>query len=574
MDRLKDKRVIVYGDERYILDFLYVFDHISVQYYVDDCGSEFAAQYTRLRDENKEEVFVIICKYEELQAERNLQSLGFEKNKQYASASSFFYELDFPIKRIAREKKVFVWGTGDNAADFFTQYVEKNPEIEILGCVDSNADKKGKRFFRKKVYSPEDVLGEKDAFFIIASKKYYLEIKAKLIKNGYKDRTDFISYLEINNYASWMMNETVYDTPRLDYVCYKPFKVAELKPEGRLLICGGMPGLMQKTVPYYYSDFDSIWHSNILKIVRLSTVNGTYSFCNPRNCCYLEHSGNCEIDVNEIRYTTGYSKEQLDYIKKYNQNPQKVIFNRENYKRSEDMYPGTIQCGWDESCNLHCPSCREGIYIADLEKKKELKAFSERVKKELFMPYAKRIKVAGLGEAFASEIYKEIIFDREIAKRVQNIGILSNGSLFTPERFDELAGIWLGINVFISMDGSKKETAESLRAGINFEKWKENMRYLGKMKQGGRIQSFAFNFVVQRENYREMPSFARMCLEEFHADKIKFSKVFNWGYYTDEEFQNITMFDHNNEMKSELQEVVRDEIFKRPEIYLFRWIDW
>ena len=123
------------------------------------------------------------------------------------------------------------------------------------------------------------------------------------------------------------------------------------------------------------------------------------------------------------------------------------------------------------------------------------------------------------------------------------------------------------------MDGCTSETAQKLRAGADFERWKDNMRYLAKQREAGKIDFFAFNFVVQRDNYLEMPGYVKMCLG-FHADEIKFSKIFNWGNYTAEEFDRVSMFDANDRMREELAEVVKDEIFGRKEVRLFKWIDW
>jgi len=576
MERLKNREIIIYGDERYIHDFLYVFKEISAKYFVDDEKSAYAEEYTKIGEEDPNKIFVIICKYNDLDAISNLEKAGFKKNINYASAESFFYLLDFPIIKISQNKHIFIWGTGENSEQFFEECIDKNPLIDIRGYIDSALDRVNKQFHSKNIYDPKYILKRKNIFFIIASKKYYTEISNILKNNGLGDGEDFTSYLNINTKASSMMRKTIYDIPRLDYVCKKPFNVAELKPEGKFLICGGMkPGAVDFNIPMYYSNFEDIWHSNIMKVIRLSMINGTYTFCNPYNCSYIEGSGKAEIDVNELENEKFLTKNQLDYIKKKSQNPKNTVFDILNYSTKEKAYPDTIQCGWDESCNLHCPSCRKEVYYANEEKLVELRAFTTRVKKEVLLTHTERIKVAGLGETFASEIYQKLIYDKEVADEIKNIGILSNGFCLTPSKFDELAQLWENINVFISMDGSRKETAEKLRAGLNFDTWKNNMSYISKMKQEDKVKKLAFNFVVQRDNYEQMPEFAEMCLNQFHADQIKFSRVFNWGNYSAEEFNQKTMFDDNNNMKLELKELIcRNSILERPEIHLFRWINW
>ncbi len=572
MERLENKKIVIYGDERYTRDFLYVFDKIKPDYVVDDKKSKYSEEWHALEKENQEQVFVIVCKFNERNAIKNLNSIGYKRNVNYASATTFFKELDFPVKGISEKRRIYVWGTGVNSYEFFQQYVEKNPDVEIVGCVDSDEKKQGNTFFGRSIYLPEEIIkSDKDAFFVIATKKNYWECKNTLLKFGKEEKKDFVFYLEINQYASSMMYKTVYDIPKVDYICNKVFSVLLSKPEGKTIICGGMNEL--PNTPLYYSEIGEVWHSNIMKVMRLSIINGTYSFCNPEGCSYIECCGKQEIDVNELCNSFRYSQEKIKCVSHKKANMKTKIFHIENYILHEDNFPTVFECGWDETCNLYCTSCRRCIHSAGIEKKRELSAFSNRIKHELILPYVKRLNVAGLGEAFASDIYKKIIFDKEIAEKVKNLGVLSNGELFTKKNCDKLISTWDTVSVFISMDGATKQTAEKLRRGIHFERWMENMKYIGEMRNEGKIKDFAFNFVVQRENYREMPDFVKICIG-FHADHIKFGKIFNWGTYTDEEFEQITMFQKNGEMKKELAEVLNADIFKRPEVHLFEWINW
>lgn len=571
-ESIKNKKIILYGDERYIRDFLYVFDDIVPAYYVNDEIDGYAEHWEKIKEETLEDIMVIVCKYDELQASSNLRSIGLERGKNFISAEVCFEWLDFPITQISKSRDVYVWGAGEDGDHFFRNYLSKHGEIHIVGVIDSDPNKAGKSFFGRTIYLPEDIISSKNAFIIIATKKYYNDVRKMLESAGMKNREDFISFVGINQYASEMMKRTIYDVPKIDFLCEKPFKALELKPEGRILICGGMNETYVKVDPMYYSDFTDIWSSSVLKVIRLSCVNGTYTFCNPQICCYIRESGISDIDVDDYKYLKEKTEGQLQYLRKKKRHSKNTVLNRSNYEKREEKYPKTVQMGFDESCNLHCPSCRKEVRFADSDKLIELDKFKKRVYEEIIGNISK-IKLAGQGEAFASSIYREMLFDEELAKSVGSIGILSNGSLFTPEMFDKLSTIWKNIDVFISMDGASKETAEKLRAGVNFEKWKNNMEYLGEMRRIGKIGKLAFNFVVQRSNYLEMPDYASMCLG-FHADCIKFSMLGNWGNWSKEEFDRISMFDENGEMKHELIEVVNSEIFLRPEVFLFRWVDW
>lgn len=567
----KWEKLVIYGSGRYPKDFLYVFDQLKVSYFVDDEAHDDVRSYQCLMNEEVDKVFVIICKYDEKNARENLNNIGFRKGMNYQSAADLFQRLDFPIQEISRERDVYVWGTGDISHHFFHDYVEKNPDVEIVGCIDSDSEKKGKTFFRRPVYLPDEVLDSDRPFFIIASTRYYKEIKEKLKACGKEEGEDFISSLGIHQWASWMMRETIYDTPRLDYVCPKAFQDMALMGEGRVSVCSGVKHVTDWNMPMFYADFEQVWKSNIMKILRLSMVNGTYSFCDVQKCDLIQNCGRRTIDTNELHYFTNRTKEQIDYIEQKKALPKDFIFKEKNYDIRENEYPRSVMCSFDGTCNLHCPSCRKEIYTANQEQRKAQQDFTESIKEEL-LPYIHQLKLAGDGEVFASKIYKSIVFDEKLADQVKEIGILSNGTLFTPANFEKLASLYPSIKVFISMDGCTKKTAERLRAGADFESWTDNMRYLGEKRREGNLRFLAFNFVVQRANYREMPEFVKMCLE-FSADGIKFSPLRKMGYST-EKFEELTMFDSNGDMKPELAEVVKDEIFKRPEVHLFTWIDW
>lgn len=567
----KDKKIVIYGSGRYPKDFLYVFDSMQVSYYIDDEECDGVLSYQVLKKEEKSKVFVIICKYDEKNARKKLEEMGYRKGIDYVSATELFYKLDFPIKDISKKREIYIYGTGDISHNFFHDFVEKNPDVEIVGCIDSDPEKKGKTFFRRRIYMPDEVLNDSNNFFIVASTLYYHEIKKILTDYGKKEGEDFISSLAINQWASWMMRETIYDIPRLDYICPKPFQDAALMREGRLSVCVGAGSVENWNLPLFYGDFDQVWHSNIMKILRLSVINGTYSFCNEQKCELKRNCGRRTIDTNEMHYFTNRSKEQMALIAQKDVLPINHIFHDGNYQIREKEYPDVVMFSYDRTCNLHCPSCRKERYTSDKREQKVLESFTQRIVTEV-LPYVERIKVAGDGEAFASKIYRNVIFNNNLSGQIRDIGILSNGTLLTPSIFDELVEIYDSIRIFISMDGCSKETAERLRAGADFEKWKDNMSYLGKKRKEGLIDYLAFNFVVQKANYHEMPEYVKMCLG-FHADGIKFSQIRN-TWYSEEEFEEMSMFDSNGEMKPELAEVIKDKIFERPEVHLFTWIDW
>lgn len=567
------KKTILYGDERYIRDFLYIFDDIKPAYFIDDTANDFAVSWERIKQENFENVKIIICKYDERTAVKNLTNLGLEKHTHFVSATSFFSRLDFPIRDIARKKNVYVWGTGMVAHTFFHEYVEHNPDTEIAGCIDSDSSHVGQTFFRRPVFSPQEALNDKNAFFIIATTKYYSEIRDVLESAGLKEQNDFIHCRMINNTASRLVREMFYDLPRVNYMCKKAFTDGSLSNEGFLSVCAFayIPDCFA-----YYGDFYNLWHSNIMKIFRLSVINGTYIFCNKKECPYLKNCGHAEIDVNDIHYQVAVAEgvrtaEELRQYACMPALPKNTVFDARRYEMKENPYPDTLMLAYDYTCNLSCPSCRHEVSVMRGDEKNMAGAFTKRLERDVFS-HIRRIKIAGNGEAFFSPLYRYLLFDAP-SLHGKDIGILSNGSLFDEDNFRRVAARFSEISVMISMDGARKETAEKLRRGVNFDTWQQNMRYLGRMRKEGRIKFLGFNFVVQEDNYLEMKEYVKMCLG-FHADKIKFSPINNVRGYDTRKFYGMSLFYYDGTMKNKLAKAIDDDIFSDSSVKLFEWVEW
>lgn len=70
------------------------------------------------------------------------------------------------------------------------------------------------------------------------------------------------------------------------------------------------------------------------------------------------------------------------------------------------------------------------------------------------------------------------------------------------------------------------------------------------------------NFVVQRENYKEMVPFVEWG-QKLGVDEVFFTKILNWGTYTEEEFYGISMMEQDGVTpKTELKEVLEDSMMK------------
>ena len=114
------------------------------------------------------------------------------------------------------------------------------------------------------------------------------------------------------------------------------------------------------------------------------------------------------------------------------------------------------------------------------------------------------------GELFASkhsiEVLKKII---KINPKIE-FNIISNGTLFTKERVEEL-GLKKRLNtVIISMHSTTAKTYNKLVERGDFEALMNNVEYLSTLKRKEYIKRLQLNFVVTSVNYKEMKNFAKL----------------------------------------------------------------
>lgn len=107
----------------------------------------------------------------------------------------------------------------------------------------------------------------------------------------------------------------------------------------------------------------------------------------------------------------------------------------------------------------------------------------------------------------------EFLFYRDwkrIAARLVDNGtklsISTNGILLTPPTIQYLIDKQIIKSLNISIDGATKETVESIRTNVNFEKLVHSIDFLFHYATEKQYNlSFSFSFVLMKKNYREFP---------------------------------------------------------------------
>lgn len=389
-----------------------------------------------------------------------------------------------------------------------------NMTNRVLTIICSRVDDEIEKTFNEhKMYRPDDYLW-------IEELGYLLNESTDYILNG----KEYIDYTNEELFKTMIYKES-YE----EFKCRFPFSFANIEPSGSLHLC--CPGYgFNYLGNILNNNLEDLWYSNRAKLFRLSIINKTYAFCDRKTCPYLKKSNFLETDT---RY-----------------NDIKVYDN-----------PNEIYVSIDKRCNLHCTSCRSCFYNPSEDDNNVRELAKKYLLESKWLSKADRLCFAGDGEVFFGKTYLELLESDEVKKR-DSIEILTNGNLMTKEVLDKLVANHKKINIYISMDAASDETYSKIRLGGNFKKLINNLEYLSKLKKENKINVVELNFVIQRDNFKEINDFIQI-VKKLDFDGANFSIISNWGTYEEEEFTHISMVNEagipNDELKSELDKVAKED---------------
>jgi len=342
--------------------------------------------------------------------------------------------------------------------------------------------------------------------------------------------------------------------------CHKLFSFLEISTDGSCWIC--CPAwLPEKIGNILTDDFQEIWNGEVSQNLRNQVYTGDWCYCNHDLCPYIVSDSLPLLeDINNDRFLTDYSK---DAIKK-----NKVIL--------EEM-PTSIHFSEDRSCNLYCPSCRLEKILLSRESAEYIqkKKINDKIC-EIFLktPTDRKfeIYVTGSGDPFASVIYREMLENingHDFPNLIINLN--TNGVMFTSKMWKKLEKIQHNLhNCRISFDAGTKETYENkTRLGGNWELLIENCRYLNERSKEFSNFNIHFDFVVQKDNYKEMKTYIELILENFdNASSIHFSKLNDWNTWDKKQFDEHAIWKIEHPEFNLFLNILKDDIFNHPKVYL------
>ena len=538
------------NSSRLVEDFRYMFEDIL------KLGETAVFDVERRSLMGKYEAY-ICCTYERDDAKNKLELSGFEYGKDYFFAEDFFGLLDdWKGQRIAYKSyqgnikgwlKSIIFG-------YAAVHGKVLPEDAHYAVLKGNYGSiEGKRSRNLFVYALYFGLGSLEALPQIVAKGngyrdydhicFFSAADAVKYKKDFPSAADKVTTVEeLKNHtmASLYMRAVYYDRRQNDCGCDLPYNTIWIGKDGMSRLCECPDFLMVGCGNMGLHGAADVWESRLAKIVRLSVINNSYTFCSRQLCG---------------RLAAGKEQEKL----------------LDRRKKEEPGYPSKVCFAGDSVCNLHCPSCRKKAYFKNDEKTGEgIQACINSIVGAGWLDKAEHIIVGGSGESFFSQNYKRVIY--EVGTKRKNIVIMTNGTLFTPKEWEKLEGRYEHISFWVSVDAATRETYEKVRCGGNFSRLMDNMDFLSNLLRSGKVDSVSVIMVVQKANYTEIPDFIRWAKVK-GFDGVSLSHIRNWGTYGDTDFyNNVSMFDRNGKMKPELAAVLENPVCRDP-IVEMRWAE-
>lgn len=334
--------------------------------------------------------------------------------------------------------------------------------------------------------------------------------------------------------------------------CPNPFEYAQIDPDGSMFLC--CPAMLfRKTGNLAQQDFLDAWNSAEAQAIRASILDGSFRYCSAETCGLLRNG--LLPKVAELE----------------NPEHQRMVAEQQTIL---EHGPRTINFSYDQSCNLACPSCRSKKIVL----KGEERDFAGRIHDKVtgaHLADARRLHITGSGDPFVGRYFLDFLQSFEPKEYPEiRIQLSTNGLLLTPKMWDSIcheAIDWIDV----SIDGASAETYGKNRGG-NFGKLVENLRFIGELRQSGAIQAYNLHYVVQQNNYHEMPDFVRLGLA-VHCDGVLFKQVQNWGSWSPEEYAARAIQHPAHPEHLEFLEALQDPMLQHPIVRmhdLYFWSVW
>jgi len=330
--------------------------------------------------------------------------------------------------------------------------------------------------------------------------------------------------------------------------CPIPFRQMDLYSDGRVSVC------CPRWLPDYVGnlnkhDLMEVWNSDVAQSIRTSIFDGSFRHCDHKVCPMIQN-------------------DSLPTLAEAAREPDMQAIIQQRAVRLE-AGPGFVNLANDESCNLSCPSCRQRpMNFNKGQEYRRRRDLQEKLTRQLFATPTDRhftVNVTGSGDPFASRVFRDFLFRLDGTDFPNlDINLQTNGVLFTPRNWERMAKIHARINaVLVSFDAATEATYQITRRGGHWGQLHKNMRFLSALRQAGKLRFLRLDFVVQKDNYREMDEFVALG-RSYAVDRVMFSMLLDWGTWSHAVFLDKCIWKTQHPQYNDFLAVLRDPVFDDP----------
>jgi MoaA/NifB/PqqE/SkfB family radical SAM enzyme len=224
--------------------------------------------------------------------------------------------------------------------------------------------------------------------------------------------------------------------------------------------------------------------------------------------------------------------------------------------------PKNLIFDFDYTCNFRCPSCR--TELINNNKHHVIRSINDQIVNKLKHLVIDQIQSQPIeirwcgGEPFISDVYMELL-EYILATGKQNIKhiIQTNGSYLRSksEMLEKLLPTLQELR--ISFDAATEDTYKKIRVNGQWNQLLDNVRWVQHIieKNQHPLQITA-DFVVQLDNYKEIPDFVKLC-DQLGITTINFQKMWNWGTWPTEIFEQKNIYNPSHPQYKELIEIFK-----------------
>jgi MoaA/NifB/PqqE/SkfB family radical SAM enzyme len=345
--------------------------------------------------------------------------------------------------------------------------------------------------------------------------------------------------LKVNQF---LLRRPLEELPDDKIICTKPFTWFEITDKGDIYLC--CPIWLPKPIGNLnYTSIEEIWNGEIAQEIRKSIFDGSFKYCNQSKCAQFVHQTGPVKRVRDLKNSTV-----------------KMII--KNQMTTLPILPMKINCSFDRSCNLSCPSCRQEKIIETKNEQQILRL--QKIIEDMFSKDACFLYITGSGDPFGSPYFKKWLqtMKHEDMPNLKMIHLHTNAQLWTSKLWETIHEDIRSLitEAEISIDAASSETYSINRRGGVYKRLLENLEFISHLRKKGPLQYVRISMVVQDNNFLEMVDFIKLG-ERFAFDCVYFSLLSNWGTFSDEEFENRAVHLSTHPRHQEFLNALKDQIF-------------